>query len=236
MDIKHWINNDEGYVNWVTNYPAGYLANIKRNRKNDSESGVLVKIHLASHKLADRSNPNSSNPWTGNDYTKVTSESLVNLLAWLESHSFEISPDKYCITCDLRGDASHHLSVPIYPDEIPADQPPFIEGATRQVLVNQYERDRRARSACIRHWGTACYVCGFDFQKAYGTMGCGFIHVHHLTDIASIGAEYEVDPRADLRPVCPNCHAMLHTERPAIDIHALKSMLAARQAIDRAIG
>ncbi|WP_250501602.1 HNH endonuclease [Caballeronia sp. AZ7_KS35] len=121
---------------------------------------------------------------------------------------------------------------PIYPDEVSAsrsDDRNFVEGATRQVLVNQYERDRRARIECIRHWGTACYVCGFDFHRTYGEMGFGFIHVHHLTDIASIGAKYEVDPRADLRPVCPNCHAMLHTQRPAIDIHELKSMLAARQ-------
>lgn len=122
-------------------------------------------------------------------------------------------------------------AAPIYPDEVLLDLPAnstFVEGATRQVLVNQYERDPRARSACIRHWGVSCYVCGFDFQKSYGDMGRGFIHVHHLTEIASIGAEYEVDPRADLRPVCPNCHAMLHTKRPAIDIDELKSMLAAR--------
>ncbi|MFC5427492.1 HNH endonuclease [Paraburkholderia denitrificans] len=71
-------------------------------------------------------------------------------------------------------------------------------------------------------------MCGFDFQKACGDMGRGFIHVHHLTEIASIGAEYDVDPYADLRPVCPNCHAMLHTQRPAIDIDELKTMLTAR--------
>ncbi|BAX58650.1 hypothetical protein BSFP_014670 [Burkholderia stabilis] len=119
----------------------------------------------------------------------------------------------------------------IYPDEVsPHDfeNRKFIEGATRQVLVNQYERDWRARAACIQHWGAVCYVCRFDFQKTYGEMGRGFIHVHHLTDIASIGTEYEVDPHADLRPVCPNCHAMLHTQRPAMDIDELKAMLATR--------
>lgn len=116
-------------------------------------------------------------------------------------------------------------TVDIYPDEVAADQQVYIEGATRQVLVNQYERDAGARSACVQHWGTTCYVCGFDFHKTYGEMGRGFIHVHHLTDIASIGVEYQVDPVKDLRPVCPNCHAMLHTERPAVDIDVLKSML-----------
>lgn len=122
---------------------------------------------------------------------------------------------------------------PIYPDEVSPHEVKhreFIEGATQQVLVNRYERDPHARSACIQHWGAVCYVCRFDFQQTYGDMGLGFIHVHHLIDIASIGAEYEVDPHTDLRPVCPNCHAMLHTERPAIDIDELKAMLAARRS------
>lgn len=120
-------------------------------------------------------------------------------------------------------------TVEVYPDEVPADhQQVYIEGATRQVLVNQYERDPKARSACIEHWKPICYVCRFDFHKTYGEMGRGFIHVHHLIDIASIGTEYQVDPRNDLRPVCPNCHAMLHTQRPALDIEVLRRQLLAR--------
>lgn len=122
---------------------------------------------------------------------------------------------------------------PTYPDEVsPAEceNRGFVEGATRQVLVNRYEREPRARAACIQHWGAVCYVCGFDFQKIYGDMGRGFIHVHHLIDIASVGTEYEVDPHTDLRPVCPNCHAMLHTQRPAMNVDDLKSKLAARRS------
>lgn len=137
---------------------------------------------------------------------------------------------------ELHEEFSARLSaiiVPIYPDEVSSNEfesRKFIEGATRQVLVNQYERDLHARSACIQYWGAACYVCGFDFQKAYGDMGRGFIHVHHLIEIASIGTEYEVDPRDDLRPVCPNCHAMLHTQRPAIDIDQFKRTLALKHS------
>ncbi|MDC9497701.1 MULTISPECIES: HNH endonuclease [unclassified Pseudoalteromonas] len=36
------------------------------------------------------------------------------------------------------------------------------------------------------------------------------MHVHHIVPISDIGDEYQVDPIRDLRPVCPNCHAMLH--------------------------
>jgi 5-methylcytosine-specific restriction protein A len=68
-------------------------------------------------------------------------------------------------------------------------------------------------------------VCGFDFEKSYGEIGKGFIHVHHKVDIATIGKSYQVDPINDLIPVCPNCHAMLHTEKPAMDIETLRQII-----------
>jgi 5-methylcytosine-specific restriction enzyme A len=46
-----------------------------------------------------------------------------------------------------------------------------------------------------------------------------------MRDLASIGHEYEVDPIADLRPVCPNCHAMLPTTTPAMSIASLKAII-----------
>jgi 5-methylcytosine-specific restriction protein A len=30
-----------------------------------------------------------------------------------------------------------------------------------------------------------------------------------------------LDPEADLRPVCPNCHAMLHRTKPAMSVSEL---------------
>lgn len=120
---------------------------------------------------------------------------------------------------------SDHTGVPPYrsPEEmVPGHYP---EGAAKSVTVNRYERDRRARQACIVHWGVACSVCGFDFASRYGAIGKGFIHVHHLHDLSTVGDDYQVDPIKDLRPVCPNCHAMLHTRRPAHTISELRSRL-----------
>jgi hypothetical protein len=105
----------------------------------------------------------------------------------------------------------------------------YLEGATRQVSVNAYERNPQARRACIRHHGCRCQVCGFDFEAVYGTMGRGFTHVHHKTDLATVGRRYEVDPINDLSPVCPNCHAMLHTARPAMGIEELRAIVAAHR-------
>ena len=49
-----------------------------------------------------------------------------------------------------------------------------------------------------------------NFEEMYGEIGKGFIHVHHIIPLNSIGKEYVVNFRNDLIPVCPNCHAMLH--------------------------
>ena len=86
----------------------------------------------------------------------------------------------------------------------------FMEGAVTTVLVNRFERNKEARQRCIDAFGVSCIVCEFDFQQRYGGRGKGFIHVHHLLPLSLISAEYVVDPESDLRPVCPNCHAMLH--------------------------
>jgi 5-methylcytosine-specific restriction enzyme A len=112
------------------------------------------------------------------------------------------------------------------PDEIPVDnEESLFEGAKRTIIVNAYERNSKARQLCIKHYGTTCSICNFEFEKKYGEHGKDFIHVHHLTPISDIGDHYEVDPVKDLRPVCPNCHAMLHTVIPPLTIEELKSML-----------
>lgn len=107
--------------------------------------------------------------------------------------------------------------------------PAYMEGGTDKVLVNAYERSRNARSACLAHHGYNCVVCGFSFAEFYGDLGVGFIHVHHLIPLAELRKEYAVDPVKDLRPVCANCHAMLHRERPTLTIEQLKNYIEAAQ-------
>jgi hypothetical protein len=103
-----------------------------------------------------------------------------------------------------------------------------MEGALVRVISSRYERNKDARFKCIEHYGAACVVCGFSFSNTYGDLGAGFIHVHHLVPLSEIGTEYEVDPIKDLRPVCPNCHAMLHREKETMSIEALRAQLIRR--------
>jgi 5-methylcytosine-specific restriction enzyme A len=101
----------------------------------------------------------------------------------------------------------------------------YREGAVRQVLINAYERDRTARQVCISHYGLACVACDLRLEQRYGAVGAGFIHVHHLVPLSELGSGYKLDPIRDLRPVCPNCHAMLHRQRPPLSIEELRRII-----------
>jgi predicted HNH restriction endonuclease len=68
-------------------------------------------------------------------------------------------------------------------------------------------------------------MCGFKVAQTYGEVGEGFIHVHHLKPLSEIGSKYKVDPIQDLRPVCPNCHAMIHRRDPPYGIEELWGLL-----------
>lgn len=102
------------------------------------------------------------------------------------------------------------------------------EGAKMQVTVNRYERNRINRSLCLTHHGTTCKVCDFDFNKTYGKVGEGFIHVHHLTPVSQLGTDYVINPIKDLIPVCPNCHYMLHRNKPPLSIDELKKIIRSK--------
>ncbi|UFS69483.1 HNH endonuclease [Geomonas sp. RF6] len=120
----------------------------------------------------------------------------------------------------------------IYPDDVPKE---IIhkEGASKTVRVNIYERDVDARRKCIAHYGFKCAACGVSMEQLYGVIGMNYIHVHHLVPISSIGTEYIVDPIKDLRPVCPNCHSMIHRDpNNVLSIEQVKvSMFEARKIV-----
>jgi HNH endonuclease len=105
----------------------------------------------------------------------------------------------------------------------------YWEGVSAKVSVNRYEREPRARVACLEHYGHRCCGCGFLMPEKYGARAEGLIHVHHLIPLANIGEEYEIDPIKDLRPVCPNCHAVIHYCDPPLSLEELAMALRAQK-------
>ena len=133
--------------------------------------------------------------------------------------------------------AIKRLGLPAPPLELmPGEMPEntrLTEGATYRVVVTAYERNPEARRICLAHYGTACAVCGFDFKASYGPIAEEFIHVHHIQMLASIGKEYSVDPVKDLRPVCPNCHSVVHLKTPPYTVEELKAIVIKRGKLAR---
>lgn len=119
----------------------------------------------------------------------------------------------------------------IYPDERTdaADDSglSYFEGKRRSVLVNSVERSGAARAECIAEKGYSCTVCEMDFASVYGQIGTGFIHVHHNQPIATTLGKRAINPKTDLEPVCPNCHAMLHKRNPPFSVAEMKAIILA---------
>jgi hypothetical protein len=170
---------------------------------------------------------------------KVCSNSLQELLAWANTHGYITKNCKHCDTKNFPFPLSLSFqentvhSEQEYKEEFRlAEEIPsglhYYEGAVQRVVINRYERDSCARKSCIQHYGVDCYVCGFNFSEAYGSHGANIIHVHHLKPISEVGSSYEVNPVADLRPVCPNCHAVIHSRNPAFTIEEVRAMRLAQ--------
>jgi len=158
---------------------------------------------------------------------KVKNIQIINSPIRLDANIIKGRDMRYIKTKEIRDEIQRALNETyekiVYPDEI--ENQTLSEGAKKQVIVNAYERNPKARQECIKYYGAKCFICGFDFEKKYGEIGRGFIHVHHIKPLSEINEEYEVNPIQDLRPVCPNCHAMIHKKKPAYSIEEIQSLL-----------
>lgn len=88
------------------------------------------------------------------------------------------------------------------------------EGGLLVAQSRRFERSRANRAIAILLHGTACAVCGFDFEKIYGDIGGGYIEVHHLLPVHLMEMPGPVNPSTDLVPLCSNCHRMAHRIDP----------------------
>lgn len=210
---KRFDNGDEPYFQWMQRNPQGYVVNTGRSKQSR-----ITFLHRANCSHITSGPSMFPGAYTERAYIKVCAGDATELLTWIATNrpkaqgfshlckSCQPSPPVYDIT---------------YPDQV-EDKIVYLEGATYKIVVNAYERDAAARKKCIQRWGYRCSACGMSFEEKYGKLGRDFIHVHHLRPLSEIKEQYRVDPINDLRPVCPNCHAMLHRHKPALSIEELK--------------
>jgi hypothetical protein len=218
MKTETFDSGDEPFLHWMDSHPEGYVLNTKRSAASSDatfhRSGCRHISGLVSGQRPDA--------FTKHEYIKVCADTTGALVQWTREHRPNaVGEVTSCQTCEPEVEFAFELN----PDEI-ADPETYPEGTTRTVAVNRYERSTAARRACLEHHGTACLVCNFDFAEQYGeSIGAGFIHVHHEKPLAQTDGERNVDPVEDLKPVCPNCHAMLHKKTPPFTIDELRSRL-----------
>lgn len=107
----------------------------------------------------------------------------------------------------------------------------YNEGSIRlsKTVAKEQTRSPTARKECLKQKGTACWVCGFDSTKAYGIPG--IIHVHHLNPLSRNREGVKTNPETDLVPLCPNCHAAIHSKKGGIySIEELRSLIRAAES------
>ncbi|WP_111809527.1 HNH endonuclease [Aeromonas allosaccharophila] len=105
------------------------------------------------------------------------------------------------------------------------------EGKPGFKYTTVYERNPKLRAQAIALHGTTCKGCTFNFEEAYGELGKGFIHIHHIKPLGVMAQEHKVDPETDLVPLCANCHAMVHRDKSrTLHVDELKNMIETAKA------
>lgn len=151
-------------------------------------------------------------------------EHVSNKQSWTpQSSGIAIRPDALDKLLHSWRDSEWNALIKNYRATVPQEERTFSEGTARIIQSKRIERNPLARQRCIEFHGARCKVCDISFDERYGSFGAGYIHVHHVDPLA-MGAR-DVDPRSDLVPVCPNCHAMLHRRVPPFSVDELKELM-----------
>ena len=99
-----------------------------------------------------------------------------------------------------------------------------VKGEDRKRLVVHIVRERDPKIVTAKKKASkslACEVCGFDSEAVYGISYC---EVHHLKPLSEL-AEGTKTSLKDLAILCANCHRIIHSEYPPIEIETLHEML-----------
>ena len=112
-----------------------------------------------------------------------------------------------------------------FEDEIPGTP----EGKAKYVRHKTRERNPEIIRAKKREFEKQngklfCEVCEFDFEKAYGPRGRGFIECHHNLPLHEEEAE-RITKLSDLSLLCSNCHRMIHRKKKWLSVTELKKLL-----------
>lgn len=111
------------------------------------------------------------------------------------------------------------------------DENVVTEGQLCTRTIGYRSRSRQLREAAVQHYTCngmiPCTACSFNFGVAYLGVGDGYIRIHHLEPI-SCGGERELtldEAIGKVRPLCANCHVMVHRREPWLSMQDLTETL-----------
>ncbi|MBC8333969.1 MAG: hypothetical protein ISR59_08360 [Anaerolineales bacterium] len=96
------------------------------------------------------------------------------------------------------------------------------EGRQRQRKSIAYERSDDVRKAAVDYYRLengqiVCDICGFNFLDVYGERGRDYIEIHHEKPLSETEGEKRIaflkEAVQSVKPVCANCHKMIHRKR-----------------------
>jgi len=109
------------------------------------------------------------------------------------------------------------------------------EGRKTKAVAEERQRSQKLRDAAVAHYTDSkgyiiCVICNFDFKDVYGDLGDGYIEIHHTKPIFRHDEEGEEvflkEAVEKVKPVCANCHRMLHRKRKdPLTIEDLKDLV-----------
>ncbi len=102
----------------------------------------------------------------------------------------------------------------------------YAEGERKTREVSYFERNPKLVAEAKEIYGYVCQACGFDFQKAYGELGEGYIECHHQNPLSERDEPFD-STLDEVCVLCSNCHRMIHRTKPAMTLAKLIELIRA---------
>lgn len=199
------------------------LSQLAGNDFNPTKASVLAKIkeydRLETDKFLDRY---ARNVPSRSYYLVVNGKPYPLKAIWAAAHTPNILPREFNTPTAVAG-----LQKLGFTDIIDgALSAEFEEGERLVRETTVLARNSKLVKCAKAYYKPNCTVCGFNFERAYGAIGEGYIECHHLDPLSGRAGRRMPTRIQDIAVLCSNCHRMVHRRKKALTIAELKQVMS----------